>query len=113
MSPVFAFDDARGSEFSRRSMMLAFGVGLVLALGSSGSIVLERLLGSGSARFAFASSVLIAGLSSLLFSLTFRSHAAVFVFGTTRFRTGRRSHPRDRRSRERLAWAKRYGWCRT
>jgi hypothetical protein len=83
MSPMFIVDGARGDAFARRSMMLAFGVGLVLALGSSGTIVLERILGNGSARFAFASSVVVAGVSSLVFSVIFRTHSAGFFFGTT------------------------------
>lgn len=82
MSALFVIDAARGEAFARRSAMLAFGVGLVLALASSGSIVLERVLATGSARFAFASSVLVAGISALAFGVTFRSQTAIFLFGS-------------------------------
>jgi hypothetical protein len=82
MSSLFVIDGARGEALARRSAILAFGVGLVLALASSGSIVLERVVATGSARFAFASSVLVACISALAFGVTLRSQSAIFLFGS-------------------------------
>lgn len=80
MGSVQTFDEERWSLFARRSMAIAFCAGLLLAIGSSGAIVVGRTLG-GTPRFAFASSVLVSGACSLIFGITLRSHYATLIFG--------------------------------
>lgn len=80
MVAVQTIDEERWIRFARRSMAIAFCAGLLLAIGSSGAIVVGRTLG-GTPRFAFASSVLVSGVCSLIFGITLRSHYATLIFG--------------------------------
>lgn len=80
MVAVQTIDEERLGRFARRSMAIAFVAGLLLAIGSSGAIVIDRTLG-GTARFAFASNVLVSGVCSVVFALTLRSHYATLIFG--------------------------------
>lgn len=84
MTDVFAFDDGRASSFLKRIIAIAFGTGLVLALFSSGSIALYRTLGLGSARFAFASSMILVGISTLALGIGLRSRSTTFVLNEQR-----------------------------
>lgn len=90
MTEVLTFDEERVHAFVRRVVAIAFVTGLVLALVSSGCIVLDRTLGLGSARFAFASSVIVVGMSALAMALGFRSRATTFTVDDqrTRVRSG-------------------------
>lgn len=73
MLEVFTFDEDRRHALVKRAVAVAFCTGFVLAMASSGSLALDRAVGHGSARFAFASTVAVAGVSALALMIGFRS----------------------------------------